>query len=217
MKKPQRLAPGDPVVVVAPAGPVSRESFDAGLAVLADRYDVRHGDGVYASEGFLAGNDRRRRQELEAALADPEVRAIFCARGNSLAIAASICHFLVGVEDFHRFAPMLVDVPHLRIDRLDAITAVSKPFERAFQPTPIDLGFVREAVELVEVIVANRQILGNGPQVVLALLEIPDTRFGRFATGGEEAHNGQNQHGHDNERHNNEQHSGLDADIAKEP
>src|SRR5262245_60425693 len=134
-----------------------------------------------------------------------------------MATAASLCHFLVGVEDFHRFVPTLVDIPHLRIDRLDAITAVSKPFERALQPTPIDLGFVREAVELVEVIVANRQILGNSPQVVLALLEIPDARFGRFATGSEEAYNGQNQHGYDNQRHNDEQHSGLDADIAEEP
>src|SRR5215471_10808683 len=136
---------------------------------------------------------------------------------TDVATVVSICHSLVGVEELHRFAPALVNIPHLRVDRLDAVTPVSKPFEGALQPTPIDLSFVRESIGLVKVIVANRQILSNGPQVVLALLEIPDTGFGRFATGSEEAYNGQNQHRHDNERHNDEQHSGLDADVTEEP
>src|SRR5215468_3905377 len=136
---------------------------------------------------------------------------------TDVATVISICHSLVGVEELHRFDPTLVNIPHLRVDRLGAVTPVSKPFEGALQPTPIDFSFVREAVELVEVIVANRQILGNSPQVVLALLEIPDAGFGRFATGSEEAYNGENQHGHDNQRHDDKQHPGVDADIAEEP
>src|SRR5215471_19368176 len=88
-----------------------------------------------------------------------------------VATAASICYFLGGVEELHRFAPTLVHIPYLRIDRLDAVTAVRKSLEGALQPTPIDFGFVREAIGLVEIIVANRQILGNSPQVVLTLLE----------------------------------------------
>src|SRR5262245_53340881 len=42
------------------------------------------------------------------------------------ATIASVCHSLVGVEDLHRFAPTLVNIPYLRIDRLDAVTPVSK-------------------------------------------------------------------------------------------
>jgi len=80
--RPPRLHPGDPVRVVAPSGPVPREAFDAGLAVLRARYDVRYDDGVFAREGFLAGSDERRLAELTAALADDDARALFMARGG---------------------------------------------------------------------------------------------------------------------------------------
>src|SRR5216684_2487491 len=104
--------------------------------------------------------------------------------GDLLAVAVEVAtvtstsSFLEGVEELHSFHPTIVDIPHLGVDRLDAVTAVRKPFEGALQGPPIDLGFVREAVELVEVIIANRQIFGDGAQIVVPLLEIPDARFG---------------------------------------
>jgi muramoyltetrapeptide carboxypeptidase len=61
---------------------VPREAFAAGLEVLRARYDVRHDDGVFAREGYLAGPDERRLAELTAALADPDARAIVMARGG---------------------------------------------------------------------------------------------------------------------------------------
>ncbi len=82
MIRPPRLAPGDPVRVIAPSGPVPREAFAAGIEVLRARYDVRHDDGVFAREGYLAGSDERRLAELTAALADPDARAIVMARGG---------------------------------------------------------------------------------------------------------------------------------------
>jgi muramoyltetrapeptide carboxypeptidase len=80
--RPPRLAPGDPVRIIAPSGPVPREAFAAGIEVLRARYDVRHDDGVFAREGYLAGSDERRLAELTAALADPDARAIVMARGG---------------------------------------------------------------------------------------------------------------------------------------
>jgi len=77
-----RLAPGDPIRVIAPSGPVPREAFAAGIEVLRARYDVRHDDGVFAREGYLAGSDERRLAELTAAFADPDARAIVMARGG---------------------------------------------------------------------------------------------------------------------------------------
>ena len=82
MIRPPRLAPGDPVRIIAPSGPVPREAFAAGIEVLRARYDVRHDDGVFAREGYLAGSDERRLAELTAALADPDARAIVMARGG---------------------------------------------------------------------------------------------------------------------------------------
>ena len=82
MIRAPRLAPGDPVRVIAPSGPVPKEAFAAGLEVLRARYDVRHDDGVFAREGYLAGSDERRLAELTAALADRDARAIVMARGG---------------------------------------------------------------------------------------------------------------------------------------
>ena len=82
MIRAPRLQPGDPIRVIAPSGPVPREAFAAGIEVLRARYDVRHDDGVFAREGYLAGPDERRLAELAAALAEPDTRAIVMARGG---------------------------------------------------------------------------------------------------------------------------------------
>lgn len=82
MIRPPRLRQGDVVRVVAPSGPVPREAFASGLAVLKQRYDVRYDEAVFARDGFLAGSDERRLTELTAALADPEARAVYMARGG---------------------------------------------------------------------------------------------------------------------------------------
>jgi len=80
--RPPRLKSGDVVRVVAPSGPVPREAFQAGVAALRGRYEVRFDDGVFARDGFLAGSDERRLTELNAALADPDARAVLMARGG---------------------------------------------------------------------------------------------------------------------------------------
>jgi muramoyltetrapeptide carboxypeptidase len=77
-----RLASGDAIRVIAPSGPVPREAFAAGVELLQQRYDVRYDDGVFARAGYLAGSDERRLGELQAALADPDARAIVMARGG---------------------------------------------------------------------------------------------------------------------------------------
>jgi muramoyltetrapeptide carboxypeptidase len=68
--------------VVAPAGPFDRESFDKGLAVLAERYEPVFDPGIFSRHRYLAGDDGRRLRELSQALADEEARAVFCARGG---------------------------------------------------------------------------------------------------------------------------------------
>ena len=82
MIRPPRLRAGDVVRVIAPSGPVPREGFLAGAEVWAARYRLRYDDGLFARTGFLAGPDERRIDELLAAIADPEARAIVLARGG---------------------------------------------------------------------------------------------------------------------------------------
>lgn len=79
---PPSLKPGDAVRVVAPSGPFDRTLVFRGLSWLATRYRVRFDSGLFARDGYLAGSDSRRLGELNAALRDSTVRAIFASRGG---------------------------------------------------------------------------------------------------------------------------------------
>jgi muramoyltetrapeptide carboxypeptidase len=79
---PPALRPGDRVALIAPASPFDRESFEAGVRVLAERYRPVFDDGVFTRARYLAGDDARRQAELAAALADPGTRAVMAARGG---------------------------------------------------------------------------------------------------------------------------------------
>ena len=79
---PPALQPRDRVAVIAPASAFDRASFEAGLALIGARYRAEYGPGVFERHRYLAGDDARRLGELTAALGDPDVRAVFCARGG---------------------------------------------------------------------------------------------------------------------------------------
>jgi muramoyltetrapeptide carboxypeptidase len=79
---PQALRPQDRVAVIAPASGFERGAFEAGLALISTRYRAEHGNGLFERQRYLAGSDARRLGELHAALADPGIRAVFCARGG---------------------------------------------------------------------------------------------------------------------------------------
>jgi len=68
--------------VIAPASGFERGAFEAGLALIAARYRVEYGGGLFERQRYLAGSDARRLAELHAALADPGIRAVFCVRGG---------------------------------------------------------------------------------------------------------------------------------------
>jgi muramoyltetrapeptide carboxypeptidase len=70
------------VAVIAPASGFERGAFEAGLALLSARYRAEYGAGLFERQRYLAGSDARRLAELHAALADPGLRAVFCARGG---------------------------------------------------------------------------------------------------------------------------------------
>ncbi|HEX4461331.1 MAG TPA: LD-carboxypeptidase, partial [Polyangia bacterium] len=82
MTQPPRIGPGARVAVVAPAGPVPREPFAAGAAILGARYQLVHDERIFTRDGFLAGDDDARTRELQGALNDPSIDAVICARGG---------------------------------------------------------------------------------------------------------------------------------------
>lgn len=68
--------------MVAPASPFPDAAFYAGLAWLRQQHPLRIRGDIRARHGYLAGDDERRAAELASAMIDPQVRAIFCARGG---------------------------------------------------------------------------------------------------------------------------------------
>jgi muramoyltetrapeptide carboxypeptidase len=79
---PPPLRPGDLVAIVAPSSPFDVDKYRAGEAFLATRYRLRVRDDLLSRSGYLAGDDARRKTELQDALEDREVRAIVAARGG---------------------------------------------------------------------------------------------------------------------------------------
>ena len=82
LEPPPAVRPRDRVAVIAPASAFDRASFEAGLALISARYRAEHGPEVFERHRYLAGDDARRLGELTAALEDPDIRAVFCARGG---------------------------------------------------------------------------------------------------------------------------------------
>ncbi|MEW5743070.1 MAG: LD-carboxypeptidase [Myxococcota bacterium] len=76
------LRPNDAVAVVAPSGPFDRPSFEKGLAVLSTRYRPVFTPRIFETHRYLAGKDEARALELQQALDDEHLAAVFMARGG---------------------------------------------------------------------------------------------------------------------------------------
>lgn len=107
MLRPPSLRPGDRIAIVSPSSPVDPELLGLGVARLAERYTPVLDKHVFEAQRYLAGPDAVRTRALAAALADPDIRAIFCARGGSgagrllplLDIASLPLKLLIGCSD----------------------------------------------------------------------------------------------------------------------
>jgi muramoyltetrapeptide carboxypeptidase len=81
--KPAALKPGDTIALVAPAGPIEIAHVKEYAQTLEKAgYHVLIPDGIERKAGYLAGADLARADELNTAIRDPKVRAIFPCRGG---------------------------------------------------------------------------------------------------------------------------------------
>jgi muramoyltetrapeptide carboxypeptidase len=80
---PPRLEPGATIGIAAVSGPVDPDRLAAGVAALERRgYRVVLAANTRARRGFLAGSDRERVDGYRELLRNPDVGAIFFARGG---------------------------------------------------------------------------------------------------------------------------------------
>jgi muramoyltetrapeptide carboxypeptidase len=81
--KPNRLVKGDTVGVIAPASPPNQEHLERGIAFLKDLgLNVKVGKNVSRINGYLAGFDQERLDDLHEMFQDTEVKAVICACGG---------------------------------------------------------------------------------------------------------------------------------------
>lgn len=80
---PSKLKPGDTIGVVSPARWLEDAKIQAAARVLGDAgFRVRIHDQNQLRDGPFAGTDHDRAGAIEALFADPDVKAIVCARGG---------------------------------------------------------------------------------------------------------------------------------------
>jgi muramoyltetrapeptide carboxypeptidase len=90
---PPALAPGATIGIAALSGRVDAAKLDAGIARLASLgFRVREAANLRLGHGDFAGDDRARAEGYRSLVADPEVDAIFFARGGWG--AARVLHLL---------------------------------------------------------------------------------------------------------------------------
>ncbi len=77
------LPQGSTIALIAPGSPITKEQLNNSLQALKLLgYKTKHRDDIISRNGFLAGTDIRRKQELEAYLKDPDVDALWAVRGG---------------------------------------------------------------------------------------------------------------------------------------
>ena len=85
MIKPPYLKVGDTVAIVAPSGVLNNRQKEVSQAVeLLNSWGLNTivGEHVFKQSNHFAGNDHERTSDLQKALDDPNIKAIWCTRGG---------------------------------------------------------------------------------------------------------------------------------------
>lgn len=106
MKFPSRLLPGDKVSIISPAGKIERQIAERGAELLRQMgYRVEIGRHAFDEEGIFAGTDFARVSDMQKALDDKSVKAIFFSRGGYGSVRT---HLLLNWSSFFKKPKWLI-------------------------------------------------------------------------------------------------------------
>lgn len=81
--KPKRLKVGDTLGVIAPSSALPEKTVTRAIENLTNLgFKIKLGKNVRAQNGYLAGTDTQRLEDLHWAFSDPDVDAVWCIRGG---------------------------------------------------------------------------------------------------------------------------------------
>ena len=81
--QPPFLKKGDLVAIISPSGVISEEVIPGAVGVI-ESWGLRviTGKNIYKSDGPFAGKDNERLEDLQWAVDNTEIKAVFCSRGG---------------------------------------------------------------------------------------------------------------------------------------
>lgn len=81
---PPPLQPGDTVAIIAPASPFAYADLQPAFDVMRNTWQLQIWEGrtLQLSTGAFAGTDAERAEDLQEAINNPDIKAIFAARGG---------------------------------------------------------------------------------------------------------------------------------------
>ncbi len=187
--KPVALRPGDTIGVVAPAAAIDAEFRERGGTALAARgFRVQVSAHALSRSGILAGSDRERAGEVAAFFADPQVKAIFAARGGygsgrllpllDFAAIARTPKIFVGFSDLSFLLNPIVNRSGLVCLHGPMAGPAYALSRRSFDHLVALLGgelesFALDAREVVRSGAAEGEVIGGCLSVVVAMLGTP--------------------------------------------
>jgi len=106
MKFPPKLSQGDKVAIISPAGKINRQIAEQGGELLR-RQEFRVEIGIHAfdAEGIFAGPDLARAADMQKALDDKSIKAVFFTRGGYGSLRT---HLLLNWSSFFKHPKWLV-------------------------------------------------------------------------------------------------------------
>ena len=132
------LKKGDKVVVLAPSGRVNEVKIKKNIQLLLNwGLEVSFGKHTFDQYNKLAGKDEDRLHDLQTALDDPAIKAIFCARGG-YGLVRIVDH--LNWETFKKHPKWIIGfsditVLHNEIHNL-GFTSIHAPMPNSYDTTP---------------------------------------------------------------------------------
>lgn len=154
--RPPNLKKGDTIIILSPAGRIKdKTSIDPGIE-LANYWGlvVFFGKHMLSENGTFAGTDEQRTEDLQKALDNPSIKAIWCARGGYGAVR------IVDDLDFTKF----MDNPKWIIGFSDITVLHGKVHQLGYQtihgqmPLTIDL---KNPVQKESLVTLHRALFGK--------------------------------------------------------
>lgn len=176
--RPNKLAIGDEVIIVSPAGRVNQQKIEIAAKQLeAWGLKVHFGNHAFSIFNKLAGTDANRLSDLQQAMDNPKIKAIFCSRGgyglvriiDKLELTAFINNpkWIVGFSD--------VTVLHNHVHRHTGIATLHAPMPNSYDNTPeIALNSIKKALFTdnyqLDIPLQKEEIVGGNLAIVYSLL-----------------------------------------------